>query len=52
MGYAVNGYKHLIIASDHNQGVFLPVDLSQRYDINTLVQRLKKFVALGADLNE
>jgi Calcineurin-like phosphoesterase len=46
MGYAVNGDKHLIIASDHNQGVFLPIDLSQSYDIDQLVSRLTKFVAL------
>ncbi|HEY7115649.1 MAG TPA: metallophosphoesterase, partial [Tepidisphaeraceae bacterium] len=26
-GYAVNGDKQLILASDHNQGVFLPIDL-------------------------
>src|SRR5688572_7268011 len=49
MGYAVNGDKHLIIASDHNQGVFLPIDLSQKYDINELVGRLTKFVALDLD---
>ena len=49
MGYAVNGEKHLIIASEHNQGVFLPIDLSQKYDINELVGRLTKFVALDLD---
>src|SRR2546423_1236821 len=47
MGYAINGQHHLIIASDHNQGVFLPLDLSEEYDIETLVGRLQKFVALG-----
>lgn len=47
-GYLVNGKKHLIIASDHNQGVFLPVDLSKEYDMDGLVDRLTKFVALGA----
>ncbi|HEY2844903.1 MAG TPA: hypothetical protein VGJ09_14680, partial [Bryobacteraceae bacterium] len=47
MGYAINGQHHLIIASDHNQGVFLPLDLSEHYDIETLVGRLQKFVALG-----
>ncbi|HVT88024.1 MAG TPA: metallophosphoesterase [Tepidisphaeraceae bacterium] len=49
MGYAINGEQHLIIASDHNHGVFLPIDLSQKYDVPTLVDRLKKFVELGAD---
>ena len=52
MGYAINGEKHLIIASDHNQGVFLPIDLSKQYEMSALVSRLKKFVALGANLDE
>ena len=47
MGYLVNGPRHLIIASDHNQGVFLPLSLSETYDMDALVRRLKKFVALG-----
>ena len=47
MGYAINGQHHLIIASDHSQGVFLPLDLSEQYDIETLVGRLQKFVALS-----
>jgi hypothetical protein len=46
MGHATNGDKHLILASDHNQGVFLPIDLSQKYDLDALVPRLHKFVAL------
>jgi hypothetical protein len=46
MGYAVNGDRHLIIASDHNQGVVLPIDLSQQYTIDDLVGRLQKFVAM------
>jgi len=46
-GYLVNGRRHLIIASDHNQGVFLPLSLSETYEIETLVRRLKKFVAMG-----
>jgi len=47
MGYAINGEHHLIIASDHNQGVFLPLDLAERYDMPQLVRRLRKFVAIG-----
>jgi len=46
MGHATNGDKHLILASDHNQGVFLPIDLSQKYDLDGLVARLQKYVAL------
>ena len=45
-GYAVNGPRHLILASDHNQGVFLPLDLSEQYDMDALVDRLQKFVAI------
>jgi hypothetical protein len=46
MGYATNGDHHLIIASDHSQGVFLPVNLADTYDVPALVERLVKFVAL------
>lgn len=47
MGYAVNGDQHMIIASDHNQGVFLPLSLSEPYEMPDLVGLLTKFVALG-----
>ena len=46
-GYGVNGERHLILASDHNQGVFLPLKLDEKYDMSALVQSLKKFVALN-----
>lgn len=45
-GYAVNGTQHLIIASDHNHGMFIPLNLSDKYDMDTLVGLLTKFVAL------
>jgi hypothetical protein len=45
-GYLANGEKHLIIASDHNQGVFLPIDLSKEYTMDELVENLTKFVAI------
>src|SRR3954463_14396574 len=45
-GHATNGERHLIIASDHNQGVFLPIDLGQQYTMDDLVGMLQKFVAL------
>jgi hypothetical protein len=47
-GYGINGEHHLIIASDHNQGVFLPIDLSKTYDMAALVANLKKYVAIDA----
>ena len=46
MGYGVNGDQHLIIASDHNQGVVLKVNLAETYDVQGLVRRLMKFVAM------
>ena len=45
-GYAVVGDRMLIIASDHNQGVFVTVDLSTEYDMDRLVEQVHKFVAL------
>ena len=45
-GYFVNGPQHLIIASDHNQGVFIPLDLSAKYDMPTVVSLIRKFVAV------
>ncbi len=45
-GFGVNGDRHLIIASDHNQGVFVPIELSKAYDMPRLVRRVKKIVAL------
>lgn len=45
-GYAVVGDRMLIIASDHNQGVFVSTDLAQEYDMDRLVENVHKFVAL------
>ncbi len=45
-GYLVNGDHHLIVASDHNQGVYLPIDLGHTYDMLHLMKRIKRFVAL------
>ena len=45
-GHLANGPHHLIIASDHNQGVFLPIDLGREYTVSDLVGSLKKFVAV------
>ena len=47
-GFKVNGDRHLILASDHSQGVFLPLDLSREYDMPDLVSRLRKFVSVDA----
>jgi hypothetical protein len=45
-GYGINGPRHLILASDHNHGVFLPIDLSREYDMDALEERITKFVAV------
>jgi hypothetical protein len=46
-GYLVNTDTHLIIASDHNQGVFLTIDLSKEYDMEGLVGTMRKFVSVS-----
>ncbi|MEZ0266690.1 MAG: metallophosphoesterase [Phycisphaerae bacterium] len=46
MGFTTNGDRHLIMASDHNQGVFLPINLAQEYTLDDLVNNLQKFVSL------
>src|SRR3954471_13857453 len=45
-GYAVVGDRLLIIASDHNQGVFVTVDTDDDYDMDRLLEHVHKFVAL------
>lgn len=45
-GYAVNGDRHIIIASDHNQGVFIPLSLEETYTMDDVAVRVTKFVAL------
>jgi hypothetical protein len=45
-GYLTNGDHHLIIASEHNQGVFLPASLTEEYDMDKLVSSLRKFVSV------
>jgi hypothetical protein len=47
MGWATNGPQHLIIASDHNQGVYLPIPLGDEIlDSDTLAERTVKFVSV------
>jgi hypothetical protein len=46
MGHATNGDQQLIIASDHNQGVFCQIDAAKTYDMDSLVRGLRKFVAI------
>ena len=45
-GYLVNGDHHLIIASEHSQGVFLSASTGTPYDMNGLVDCVRKFIAV------
>jgi hypothetical protein len=45
-GYTTNGDQHLIIASEHNQGVMLQINPAQQYTMDTLIHRLRKFVSI------
>ncbi len=45
-GYSINGPRHLILASDHSHGVFLPIRLNESYKMRDLVGRLRKFAEL------
>lgn len=45
-GFAVNGQRHLIIASDHNQGVFVPIDLAETYTMPKLMKRIRRYAAI------
>ncbi|HSZ58938.1 MAG TPA: metallophosphoesterase [Tepidisphaeraceae bacterium] len=47
-GYLVNGNRHLIIASEHNQGVMLALSLSDPYDMDGLLASMHKFVSIAA----
>jgi hypothetical protein len=48
-GYFANGDRHLILASDHNRGVFLPIDLTRTYTMGELVADLRRFVAVDLE---
>ena len=45
-GYAVIQNRMLILASDHNHGVFLPINLGKKYDMAELVKAIKPYVAV------
>lgn len=45
-GYAVQYDRLIILASDHNHGVFLPVDCGRTYTIDELVQRIRPFAGV------
>ncbi len=45
-GYRVLYDRLIILASDHNHGVFLPVDCRKQYTIGELVQRIRPFAGV------
>jgi hypothetical protein len=45
-GYATIG-RLIILASEHNHGTFLPIDLSRRYTVAELESNIRKFVSVA-----
>jgi hypothetical protein len=45
MGWTSIG-RLIILASDHNHGVFLPIDLSRKYTVEQLAANIRKFVSV------
>jgi len=45
-GYEVQFDRLIILASDHNHGVFLPVDCRKEYTIEDLVRRIRPFAGV------
>lgn len=46
MGYDIWHDRLIILASDHNHGVFLPFDLSKPHTINALTQNIRPFAGI------
>ena len=46
-GYAVVHDRLMILASDHNHGVFLPFDLKRTYDIHTLENAIRPLASIA-----
>ena len=46
MGYETQGQTMLILASDHEHGVALPIDLSRRYTRDELVEEIVPLAAV------
>ena len=48
-GYLVNGTHHIILASDHNQGTFLPLRLEEEYNAEKAEPLIRRIMSLGAE---
>jgi hypothetical protein len=47
MGFRQVNEQLLILSSDHEHGVFLPIDLSKPVTMEGLVKKIRKFVSVG-----
>lgn len=45
-GYTIVGGRMIILASDHNHGAFLPIDLNKKHTIDELQWSIRKFVGV------
>ena len=45
-GHTIIG-RLIILASEHNHGAFLPIDLSHHYTVEELESKIRKFVSLA-----
>lgn len=45
-GYLRNGDRHLILASDHNRGVFVKLPLDQKLSMDEIEKRIQQFVTV------
>jgi hypothetical protein len=46
-GYNVQCDRLIVLASDHNHGVFLPIDCGKKYEIEGLVSRIRPFAGVA-----
>lgn len=51
-GFACHHDRLIILASEHNQGCFLPIDLSKQYTFSQLAKRIRKFSEIPITLDE
>lgn len=49
MGYEIQGKSMIILASDHNHGVALPINLSKVYEFNELIDAIVPLASISVD---
>jgi len=45
-GYEVMHDRMIILSSEHNHGVFLPIDCRKKYDLESLIKRIRPFAGV------